>query len=428
MQVVLTFSLIMAEDLLETVRKQILNCKCDLGLDDEVFQILHSPARELQVSLPVRMDNGRMRVFPAFRVQHNDALGPTKGGVRFHPGETLQSVRALAGLMTWKCALHNLPLGGAKGAVDCNTRELSQGELERISRAYIRAIFPLIGPDKDVPAPDMYTNQQTMGWMMDEYSRLAGRNVPECVTGKSLLLGGSKGRIDATARGGCYAIREAARAIGLDLKGATVAVQGFGNVGYHAAFLAPSLLGCRVVAVSDSRGGIYDPQGLDASQVLMHKETTGSVIDFQGARGSAQNISNQDLLEMDVDVLIPAALSGVITERNGPFVQARLVAELANGPTTSEADEILQQKGVHLIPDILCNGGGVIVSSFEMVQNITHLSWGEEQVHRLLENKMVSCYRKVLERSRQTNVNMRQAACVAAVARVIEAMKARGWV
>lgn len=424
----LSFSLIMSEDLLETVRKQTLSCKCDLGLDDEVYQILHSPARQLCVSLSVRMDDGRMRVFPAFRVQHNDALGPTKGGVRFFPGETLESVRALAALMTWKCALHNLPLGGAKGAVDCNPKELSQGELERISRAYIRAVFPLIGPDKDVPAPDMYTNQKTMAWMMDEYSRLAGRNVPGSVTGKPLLLGGSEGRIDATARGGCYAIREAARAIGLDLKGASVAVQGLGNVGYHAAFLARTLLGCRVVAVSDSQGGIHDPQGLDISQVLMHKEKTGSVVDFPGAKGRAENISNQDLLEMDVDVLIPAALSGVITERNAYSVRARLVAELANGPTTAKADEMLHQKGVHVIPDILGNGGGVIVSYFEMVQNIIHLSWSEEQVHRLLEEKMVSCYRNALEISRQANINMRQAAYVVAVARVIEAMKARGWV
>jgi len=412
------------QDLLETVRRHLFTCKCDLGLDDDVYQILRSPVRELHVSLPVRMDDGRIKVFPAFRVQYNDALGPTKGGVRFYPGETVESVRALAALMTWKCALHNLPLGGAKGAVDCSPKELSAGELERISRAYIRAVFPLMGPERDVPAPDMYTNQQTMAWMMDEYSRLAGRNVPGSITGKPLVLGGSEGRIDATAIGGCYAIQEAAAGIGLGLRSATVAVQGFGNVGYHAAALVRSLLGCRVVAVSDSRGGIYNPQGLNPEDVQKHKLDTGSVSEYQGA----EDISNQDLLELEVDVLIPAALDGVITGDNGSRVRARLVAEMANGPTTSEGDELLYENGVHLIPDILCNGGGVMVSYFEMVQNFSRWSWDETEVHQLLEKKMVSCYRQVVDTSRKMNVNMRQAAYMVAVGRVIEAMKARGWV
>ncbi|NYT02006.1 MAG: Glu/Leu/Phe/Val dehydrogenase [Methanosarcinales archaeon] len=412
------------QDLLETVRKHLLTCKCDLGLDDDVYEILRFPARELHASLPVRMDDGRIRVFPAFRVQYNDALGPTKGGVRFHPGETAESVRALASLMTWKCALQNLPLGGAKGAVACNPRELSSGELERISRAYVRAFFPLMGPERDVPAPDMYTNQQTMAWMMDEYSRLAGQNVPGAITGKPPVLGGSEGRLDATAIGGCYTIREAAGGIGLGLRSATVAVQGFGNVGYHAAMLVRSQLGCRVVAVSDSRGGIYDSRGLNPEEVQEHKMQTGSVVDFHGA----DNISNHDLLELDVDVLIPAALEGVITGENASRIRARMVAELANGPTTTEADGVLSQNGVHLIPDILGNGGGVIVSYFEMVQNFSRWYWDEAEVHRLLEKKMVSCYRQVLETSRKMNVNMRQAAYMEAVGRVIQAMKARGWV
>lgn len=412
-----------ATNLLEIVQAQFTRCTCDLGLDENVQELLSTSLRELQVSVPVVMDSGRLKVFQGFRVQYNDALGPTKGGVRFHKDQSLESVRALAALMTWKCALHGLPLGGAKGGVICDPKELSRKELECLSRAYIRSIFNFIGDRKDSLAPDVNTDAQVMAWMMDEYSRLAGENVFGIVTGKPLILGGSAGRKDATARGGWYSISEAAKAIGQDLKGARVAVQGYGNVGYNAARQAAEF-GCKVVAVSDSRGGILLEDGLDAEAVSRHKLQTGSVIGLSGTR----NISNQELLELDVDVLIPAALEGVITAENAGRVGAKIVAEMANGPTTPEADEVLFAKGVHIIPDILCNGGGVIVSYLEMVQNFDMWSWEEEDVIRLLEKKMVQAYASVIKATKENKVNMRQAAYVVAVRRLVEAMRARGWV
>ncbi len=411
------------QDLLSIIQAHLSRCACDLGLDENVLELLRSPLRELQVSIPVVMDSGRLKVFRGFRVQYNDALGPTKGGVRFHKDQSLESVRALAALMTWKCALHGLPLGGAKGGVICDPKELSRKELERLSRAYIGSIFGFIGARKDILAPDVNSDAQVMAWMMDEYSRRSGENVFGIATGKPLILGGSAGRKDATARGGWYSIREAAKAMGQDLKDARVAVQGYGNVGYNAARLAASF-GCKVVAVSDSRGGILSEDGLDAEAVYRHKLQTGSVIGLSGTR----NISNKELLELDVDILIPAALEGVITAENAGKVKARIVAEMANGPTTPEADEVLFTKGVHIIPDILCNGGGVIVSYFEMVQNFDMWSWDEEDVIRLLEKKMVQACASVLKASRENGVNMRQAAYAVAVRRLVEAMRARGWV
>lgn len=410
-------------NLFEIVQAQFTRCTCDLSLDENVQELLRSPLRELQVSIPVVMDSGRLKVFRGFRVQYNDALGPTKGGVRFHPDQSLESVRALAALMTWKCALHGLPLGGAKGGVICDPKGLSRNELERLSRAYLRGISGFIGPRKDIPAPDVNVDAHVMAWMMDEYSRLAGENVFGIVTGKPLIVGGSAGREDATARGGWYSIREAAKAIGQDLKGARVAIQGYGNVGYNAALLAAAF-GCEVVAVSDSRGGILSGDGLDADAVYRHKLQTGSVIGLSGTR----NISNKELLELDVDVLIPAALEGVITAENAGQVRAKIVAEMANGPTTPEADEVLFAKGVHIVPDILCNGGGVIVSYLEMVQNFDMWSWDEEDVRRLLEKKMVQAYASVLKASEDNGVNTRQAAYVVAVRRLVEAMRARGWI
>jgi len=394
-----------------------------MGLDKNVFEILRSPARELQVSLPVRMDDGSIKVFHGFRVQYNDTLGPTKGGVRFHPDQSMESVRALAALMTWKCALHGLPLGGSKGGVICNPKELSKDELERLSRAYIREIYSFIGPRKDIPAPDVNTNAQVMAWMMDEYSKIAGENVFGSVTGKPVILGGSSGREEATALGGWYAIREAAKALGMDLKGVSVAIQGYGNVGYHAARLAPSF-GCKVATVSDSKGGILAEDGLDPEKVYKHKKESGSVIGFPGTK----NISGEELLELGVDILIPAALEGAITAENASNIKARMIAEMANGPTTPEADEILYKKGIHIVPDILCNGGGVIVSYFEMVQNFDMLSWDEVDVNRLLDKKMTQGYDTVLKASKEYNVDMRQAAYAIAIKRLVEAMKARGWV
>ncbi|MFW6118803.1 MAG: Glu/Leu/Phe/Val family dehydrogenase [Planctomycetota bacterium] len=406
------------------VQQQVDRCADILKLDPGVHAMLRRPMREMWVSLPVRMDDGTVKVFQGFRVQYNDAKGPTKGGIRFHPEETIDTVRALAAWMTWKCALMDVPLGGGKGGVICNPKEMSQGELERVSRAYIRALGRAIGPDRDVPAPDVYTNPQIMAWMMDEYSKLVGRNQFGVITGKPLAVGGSAGRGDATARGGWFAIREAAGECGVDLGGATVAIQGYGNAGYYAAHFADALYGCKVVAVSDSKGAIMDEDGLDPDAVAAHKTETGSVVNFPGS----QTISNGDLLELDVDILIPAALENVITAENAEKIQASIVGELANGPTTPEADEVLYENGVHVLPDFLCNAGGVTVSYFEMVQNFYMYYWDEEQVHERLDDKMTTAYRSVLGTSQQLDINMREAAYVVAVRRVAEAMQLRGWV
>lgn len=408
----------------EMAQKQLDKCAKIMNLDPAAHQILRVPARELHVAIPVRMDDGSIKVFQGFRVQYNDAKGPTKGGIRFHPEENIDTVRALAAWMTWKCAVMDLPLGGAKGGVVCNPKEMSQGELERLSRGYIQAIYQFIGPDKDVPAPDVYTNPQVMAWMMDEYSKIAGKNQFGVITGKPLPLGGSKGRDKATAYGGIIAIREAAKVLGLDLSQARVAIQGFGNAGYYAASLLRSRFGATIVAVSDSKGGIFRSSGLNPEEVQEHKRATSSVVGFPGS----QSISNEDLLTLDVDILIPAALEGVITADNAAKIRAKIVAELANGPTTPEADDILYQKGIHVIPDFLCNAGGVTVSYFEMVQNFYLYFWEEEEVLERLDRKMTRAYHTVLETAKKYAVDMRQAAYITAVSRVVEAMKLRGWI
>ncbi len=408
----------------EIAQQQIDDCAKILKLDSSIHQLLRSPMRELHVSLPVRMDDGKIKIFQGFRVQYNVARGPAKGGIRFHPEETIDTVRALACWMTWKCSLLDLPLGGGKGGIICNPKEMSVSELERLSRAYIRAIYEIIGPSKDVPAPDVYTTPQIMAWMMDEYSKITGKYQPGVITGKPLAIGGSKGRGDATARGGMFTIREAAKALGLDLKKSTVAIQGYGNAGYYAAVLAKELFGSTVVAVSDSRGGIYSKKGLDSEAVAKHKAKTGSVVKFP----NTEPISNEDLLELDVDILLPAALENVITDKNAKNIKAKIVGELANGPTTPEADAILYKNGVHVIPDFLCNAGGVTVSYFEMVQNFYLYSWEEKLVHERLDTKMTAAYHSVLSTAKKYKINMRQAAYVVAVERVVEAMKLRGWV
>jgi len=405
-------------------QKQLDQCAKILNLDPGIQAMLRVPVRELHVSLPVRMDDGTVKVFQGFRVQYNDAKGPTKGGIRFHPDETIDTVRALAAWMTWKCSLVDLPLGGGKGGVICNPKEMSQSELERLSRTYIDQVWRIIGPEKDVPAPDVYTNPQIMAWMMDEYSKLCGKNQFGVITGKPLALGGSAGRGDATARGGLYTVREAAKVLGIDLAKATIAVQGYGNAGYYAACLAQSMFGSKIVAVSDSKGGICSDGGVDPVAVGEHKAQTSSVCSFP----ETDAISNEALLEMDVDILFPSALENVITEANAPKIKAKIIAELANGPTTPEADEILHKNGVHVIPDFLCNAGGVTVSYFEMVQNFYMYYWDEEEVHQRLDRKMTAAYHKVYATSKKYNINMRQAAYVVAVERVVEAMKLRGWV
>ncbi len=394
-----------------------------LHLPQAARKLLRNPLREFHFLLPVKMDDGATEVFPAYRVQWSDARGPSKGGLRFHPAETLDTVRALAAWMTLKTAVMDLPLGGAKGGIICNPKELSDGELERLSRAYMRALAHHIGPEVDVPAPDVYTNPQIMAWMMDEYEIITGHRAPGIITGKPLELGGSKGRSDATARGGIYAVREAAKALNIDLRGKRAAIQGYGNAGSFAHKLAVEILGMKVVAVSDSKGGIYDPDGLNYEQVLDHKRRTGSVIGFPDTR----LISNEELLELDVTVLFPAALENVITEDNARNLSATIVAELANGPTTPEADEILFQRGVYVIPDILCNAGGVTVSYFEQVQDAYNYYWKEEEVHRQLDEKMKQAFRDVHKVAVERGIHNRLAADVIAVERVFKAMQLRGW-
>ncbi len=412
------------ENPFEIVKRQVDKCAEIINLDPEVTALLKSPLKELHVSLPVRMDDGSVKTFQGFRVQYNDARGPGKGGIRFHPKETIDTVRALAGWMTWKCSLLDLPLGGAKGGIICNPKELSSNELERLSRAYIRSVYQFIGPDKDVPAPDVYTNPQIMAWMTDEYSVITGKPQFGVITGKPLCIGGSPGRDDATARGGMYTIREAAKTIGLDLRKATVAIQGYGNAGYYAAKLCKEMFGCRVIAACDSRGGVYYEAGLDPEKAYQCKASNGSICSLL----DVEHISNDDILSLDVDILIPAAIENVITAKNAHEIKAKIIAELANGPTTPEADDILFSAGIHVIPDFLCNAGGVTVSYFEMVQNAYMYRWDAEEVYEKLDKRITAAYHAVLNTSRQYNINMRQAAYVVAVKRVVDAMKTRGWV
>jgi len=407
----------------EIAQAQLDKAAAELNLDAGVHAILREPMRELHVSLPVMMEDGSIKVFKGFRVQYNCARGPAKGGIRFHPDETIDTVKALASWMTWKCSLADIPLGGGKGGVICNPKKMSQGELERLSRAYIGAVHQILGPDLDVPAPDVYTNPQIMAWMMDEYCKLSGIHCPGVITGKPIPLGGSRGRGDATARGALHTIREACKHLKINSNAPTVAIQGFGNAGSYAALLAEELLGCRVLAVSDSRGGVVNMKGLNAAAAVKHKTETGRV---EGLPGT-EPISNEDLLELKVDILIPAALEKVISEANADRIKARIVAEAANGPTTPEADAILQQKGVFVIPDFLCNAGGVIVSYFEMVQNRQSYYWEEAEVHQRLDCKITKSFYEVLSVSEARSIDMRTAAYYVAVQRVAEAMRLRGW-
>lgn len=395
-----------------------------LKLDPALHSYLREPQRFLQVTIPVKMDNGKTQTFIGFRSQYNDARGPAKGGIRYHPEETADTVKALSAWMTWKTAVADLPLGGGKGGVICDPKKLSQGELERLSRGWVRAVAQLVGPEKDIPAPDVYTTPQIMAWMMDELSVIRGYNVPGFITGKPLGVWGSVGRGDATARGGMYILREAAKAAKLDLSKVTVAIQGFGNAGYFAAKLVRELHGCKVVAVSDSKGGIFSDKGLDADKVLAHKDQTGSVVAFPGTK----KISNEDLLALEVDILIPAGIENALTSKNAKDVHAKLVLELANGPTTPEADEVLQKKGVLLVPDFLANAGGVTVSYFEWVQNLMNLYWEEAEVHRRLDDKLTKAFHAAWDASQKFKVDLRMGAYIVAVNRVADAVRLRGIV
>ena len=416
----------MAEKLnpFEIAQRQLDEAAEFLKLEPGIHALLREPLRELHVTLPVRMDDGSVKVFKGFRVQYNDARGPTKGGIRFHPAETIDTVRALAAWMTWKTAVVDIPLGGGKGGIICNPKEMSPTELERLSRAYIRQVGRILGEEVDIPAPDVYTNPQIMAWMMDEYSFIRGYNVPGVITGKPIPLGGSAGRGDATARGGMFCTREAGKVLGLELKGATTAIQGYGNAGQFAHLLGEELLGLKVVAVSDSRGGILNPDGFEAKAVMEHKNNTGAVKGFPGAR----EITSEELLELDVTVLIPAALENQIGDWNAANIKAKIVSELANGPTTPEADKILYKNGAYVIPDFLCNAGGVTVSYFEQVQNAYDYYWDEKTVHERLDQKMTAAFHAVHEMAQRHKVHNRLAAYLVAVNRVAEAVRLRGWV
>ena len=392
-----------------------------LRLDPGIHKMLSQPKRSILVSIDIRMDDCSVGVFNGVRVQHWDVRGPFKGGIRYFPNITLEEVTALAMLMTWKCAIADIPYGGSKGGVCVDAKKMSKGELERLTRRYVSLILDYLGPHRDIPAPDMYTDAQTMAWIMDTYSQIKGYSVPECVTGKPVEIGGSEGRTEATGRGVIHCVKEAADAVDFKLKNAAVAVQGFGNVGYHAAQTAHDT-GCKVIAVSDSTGGILCPNGLNPAAVLAHKEKTGSVQNFRGCK----NITNEELLEAKCDVLIPAALGNQIKKRNANKIQARIVAEAANGPTTPEADRILREKNVCLIPDILANSGGVTVSYFEWVQNLTREHWTLEKVNRKLETKMTKAFDDVYALAQKEESDMRTAALMLGVGRVANAIKTLG--
>ncbi|HEY3170647.1 MAG TPA: Glu/Leu/Phe/Val dehydrogenase [Thermoanaerobaculia bacterium] len=391
-----------------------------LGLDAGVRDVLRKPKRQLIVSIPVRMDDGLIRVFQGYRVQHSIARGPSKGGIRYHPGVTLDEVKALAMWMTWKCAVVNIPFGGAKGGITVDPKQLSMAENERMTRRYTSEISILLGHDRDIPAPDVYTNPQTMAWIMDTFSMTKGYSTLGVVTGKPLAVGGSAGRNEATAEGCFVAIEEAARRSSLQLNTATAAVQGFGNAGAAVArFLDEA--GVRVVAVSDSKGGVYDKRGLALEGVFAAKERRGSVTAFRG-----EKITNEELLELPVDILVPAALEGVITRSNAPRIKAQIVAEAANGPTTPDADDILRSKGTIVIPDILANAGGVTVSYFEWVQDLYSFFWEPDVVRNHLERTIRRAYEDVEETARRYDTDLRTAALILAVGRVELATRIRG--
>ena len=392
-----------------------------LHLDDAMRRVLREPRRELTVHFPVKMDDGSVEVFTGYRVQHNLGRGPAKGGIRYHQDVTLDEVKALAMWMTWKCAVVGIPYGGGKGGVIVDPKKLSIKELEALTRRFFTEIEVLVGPEKDIPAPDVNTNAQVMAWMMDTYSMHVGYTVPGVVTGKPISLGGSEGRMEATARGTVYCIVEAARHLGIELDKARVSIQGFGNAGSIAAQLITAEK-ASVVAVSDSTGGIHNPNGLEIQRVIAWKQEHGTVQGFPGAK----DVSNAEVLEVDCDILIPAALENQITERNAKNIKARLVAEAANGPTTPEADEILWKRSIFMIPDILCNAGGVTVSYFEWVQDLNRDHWSEQIVNEKLKGIMVKAFQETLAIARREQIYMRTAAYLLAVKRVAEATQIRG--
>jgi len=408
-------------DAFEAAQIQLEKAVSKMNLDPNILVQIKKPERVLMVSIPVKMDNGAVKVFTGFRSQYNTARGPAKGGVRYHPDVSLDEVKALSAWMTWKCAVVGIPYGGAKGGVICNPKEISEGELERLSRRYIYEISSIIGPKKDIPAPDVYTTPKIMGWYVDTYNKLTGEASFSTITGKPLELWGSEGRGEATARGLSYTVEVAAEKLKINPLGATVVIQGYGNAGSISAKLLRKQ-GYKIIAVSDSKGGAYNPQGIDPSEILDYKIKTSTVKGFP----KAKFISNKDLLEIECDVLVPAALEGVITEKNANNIKAKIIAEAANGPTTPEADEILYQRGVFIIPDILANAGGVTVSYFEWIQGLYGYFWNEERVNRRLKKLMVKAFNEVLKLAQKEKIDNRTAAYIYAISKVAEAMKVRG--
>jgi len=392
-----------------------------IGLNESLHGYLRWPKRVLEVNFPVRMDDGGFSMFTGYRVQHNMSRGPGKGGIRFHPDVTLDEVKALAMWMTWKCALVSIPFGGAKGGVICNPKSMSLQELENLTRSFTSEISIIIGPEKDIPAPDVYTTPQIMAWIMDTYSMQHGYSIAGVVTGKPVSIGGSLGRDKATARGCMYVVDEAMETLGKTVEGASVAIQGFGNAGMYAAQLMAER-GYKIVAVSDSSGGVANDKGLDVKGLTAHKFETGSVVGFTGG----ERTNNHEVLEYDCDILVPAALEKVITEENAPRIRATIVAEAANGPTMPEADAILFDRGIMVLPDILANAGGVTVSYFEWVQDLQANFWEEDEINERLKRKMTRAFRETHEQAKRHGVSMRKGAYCVAVARVAEATKLRG--
>lgn len=403
----------------QDVIKEALN---KLGYDEAMYDLLKEPLRMLHVRIPVKMDDGTTKVFTAYRAQHNDAVGPTKGGVRFHPMVNEDEVKALSMWMTLKCGIVDLPYGGGKGGIICDPRQMSMGELERLSRGYVRAISQIVGPTKDIPAPDVFTNAQIMAWMMDEYSRMDEFNSPGFITGKPIVLGGSQGRDRATAEGVTIVIQEAAKKRGIDIKGARIVIQGFGNAGsFLAKFMSD--LGAKVIGISDAYGALHDPNGLDIDYLLDRRDSFGTVTTL-----FENTITNQELLELDCDILVPAAIENQITVDNAHDIKASIVVEAANGPTTAEATKILTERGILLVPDVLASAGGVTVSYFEWVQNNQGYYWSAEEVREKLYKKMVEAFENVYTTATTRNINMRLAAYMVGVRRTAEASRFRGWV
>lgn len=409
-------------DVLVSTQTVVKNALDKLGYPEAVYDLLKEPMRLLTVRIPVRMDDGKVKVFTGYRAQHNDAVGPTKGGVRFHPDVTESEVKALSIWMSLKAGIVDLPYGGGKGGIICDPRNMSFGELERLSRGYVRAISQIVGPTKDIPAPDVFTNSQIMAWMVDEYSRIREFDSPGFITGKPLVLGGSRGRETATAAGVTIMINEAAKKRNIDIKGARVVIQGFGNAG---SFLAKFMhdAGAKVVGISDAYGALHDPNGLDIDYLLERRDSFGTVTKL-----FKETISNQDLLELDCDILVPAAVENQITARNAANIKASIVVEAANGPTTLEGTRILTEQGVLLVPDVLASAGGVTVSYFEWVQNNQGYYWSDEEVQSRLEKNMVQAFENVYQAAESRGIDMRLAAYIVGVRKMAEASRFRGWV